>query len=295
MRIIFVFALAAGTARAQAPARPGGAPLEISHRSAYIGSGRLREGGRDGSSLSEYRQDLRVEARRPAGAGRATFGAFYRRTDLDRGSDELVPDMLQLFRVSIGYERSLAAGWRLAAQIAPSVAGDRHVESRGFSLAGSLIATSGGPRRTWVAGLGVDPRGGVPILPFFGAILRPNDDWTVRLILPEIGAALRTGDVLGGKSEAKAALKLTGGGYLTSPSFGSARGRRDLDSRWLRTQTLSAEAGYEIDWSGLRAELSAGWAFLRRYEYQDAGVRVTAAGAPVVGLSLSGRFGGDNK
>lgn len=282
--------LAAGAARAQAPARPGRPPLEISYRNEYVAPGRLREGGRDSGDASELRQDWRVDVRRPLGEGRATLGAFYRRTDLDVASSELVPDTLQLFRVAAGYEWS-ARGWGLAAQVAPSLAGDRFVDAKGFSLAGSVIATSeGDSRRTWVLGLGVDPRGGLPVAPFFGAILKPNDDWTFRLLLPELAVLRKTGPLLGAKSEAKAALKFSGGGYRTSPTFGTARGRPDLNSRWMREQTLSVEAGEILAWGALRAELSAGWAFLRRYEYKDAGVRVTAAGAPVVGLSLGGRF-----
>jgi hypothetical protein len=282
--------LAAGAARAQAPARPGRPPLEASYRTEYVGPGRLREGGRDSGTAAEFRQDWRLDARRTVGDGRLTFGAFYRRTDLDVGGSELVPGTLQLFRAAFGYEWT-ARGWGIAAQLAPSLAGDRYVDARGFSLAGSVIATSeGDPRRTWVLGLGVDPRGGLPVAPLFGVILRPNEDWTVRLLLPEAAVLRKTGPLLGAKSEAKAALKFAGGGYLTSPSFGSARGRPDLDSRWLREQTLSVEAGGILAWAQLRAELTAGWAFLRRYEYKDAGVRVTAAGAPVVGLSLSGRF-----
>lgn len=283
--------LVAASAHAQAPARPDSPPLEASYQSVYAAPGRLHEGGRDSGKVSEFRQDWRFEARRPLGDGRLTFGAFYRRNDLDVGASELIPDTLQLFRASFGYERTVAAGWRAAFQLAPSVAGDRHVDGRGFSLAGSLIATtSGDPRRTWVVGLGVDPRGPIPVLPFFGAILRPNDQWTVRLLLPELGVARKTGVLLGGKSEAKAGLKLSGGGYLVSPSFGTARGRPDLDGRWLRAQTLSAESGLVVQWAAIRAELSAGWAFLRRFEYRDAGVRITATGAPVVGLALKGRF-----
>lgn len=283
--------LLAGSARAQAPARPGGAPLEMSYRNVYVGSGRLSEGGRDTGTAEEYRQDARLEVRRPFGEGRLTAGVFYRRTALDLGAGELVPDTLQLFRAAVGYERTLASGWRVAAQIAPSVGGDRRLSGDGFSLAGSVIATSvGNPRRTWVAGLGVDPRGALPVVPLFGAILRPDDDWTVRLLLPEIGVARKTGRMLSAMSEAKAGVKLGGGGYRVSPSFGSARGRPDLDSRWLREQTLSAEAGLGLEWAHARAELSAGWAFLRRFEYRDAGVRVNASAAPVLGLALTGRF-----
>jgi hypothetical protein len=260
-----------------------------------VGSGRLREGGLDSGSASALRQDWRVDARRPLGDGRLTLGAFYRRADLDIASNELVPDTLQLFRAAAGYEWS-ARGWGVAAQIVPSLAGDRLVDSKGFSLAGSVIATSeGDPRRVWVLGLAVDPRGGLPVAPLVGVVLRPNEDWTFRLLLPEIAVIRKTGPLFGAKSEAKAGVKFAGGGYRTSPSFGTARGRPDLDSRWMREQTLTVEVGGNLAWRGLRAELSAGWAFLRRYEYQDAGVRVTAAGAPVVGLSLSGRFGGDRK
>ncbi|MDD5304881.1 MAG: hypothetical protein PHS14_17430 [Elusimicrobia bacterium] len=284
--------LAASAASAQAPARPGGAPLEMSYRNVYVGSGRLREGGRDTGTVEEQRQELRLEARRPFGEeARLTFGAFYRRAALDLGAGELVPDTLQLFRAAFGYERTVSSGWRVAAQVAPSLGGDRTLDARGFSLAGSVIATSlGDPRRTWVAGFGVDPRGPIPVVPFFGAILRPWDDWTVRLLLPELGVARKTGLLLGGKSEVKAGVKLSGGGYRVSPSFGSARGRPELDSRWLREQTLSAETGLTLEWFHMRAELSAGWAFLRRYEYREAGVRITAAAAPVVGLGLTGRF-----
>lgn len=283
--------LIAASAHAQAPARPDSPPLEASYQSVYAAPGRLREGGRDSGEASELRQDWRFDARRQLGDGRITVGAFYRRNDLDVDARELIPDTLQLFRVALGYERPVAAGWRAAFQVAPSVAGDRHVDGRGFSLAASFIATStGNPRRTWVAGFGVDPRGPIPVLPFIGAILRPNDDWTVRLLIPELGVSRKTGVLLGGKSEAKAGLKLSGGGYLVSPSFGTARGRPDLDGRWLRAQTLSAETGLTVQWESIGADLSAGWAFLRRFEYRDAGVRITAKGAPIVGLALKGRF-----
>lgn len=256
----------------------------------FVGPGRLSEGGRDSGTAAEWRQDFRVEGRRPLGEGRATFGAFYRRSDLDRGAGEIIPDTLQLFRASAGYERRISDGWRAAAQLAPSFAGDGHVDAGGFSLAGSLIATSTGTSRTWVLGLAVDPRGPIPVLPFFGAILRPSADWTVRLLLPELSVARKTGLLWGAKSEAKAGVRLSGGGYRVSPSFGTARGRPELNSRWLREQTLSAETGLGLQWTELRLELSAGWAFLRRFEYRDAGVRVNAAGAPIVGLSASGRF-----
>lgn len=288
---VLALLLAASAARAQAPAPPGRPPLEASYQAAFTGPGRLREGGLESGAVSEWRQDFRLESRRPFGGGRATFGLFYRRADLDRGAAELVPDTLQLFRAALGYERPVSAGWNAAVQVAPSFAGDRHVDSRGFSLAGSLIATSSGdPRRTWVLGLAADPRGPIPVLPLFGAIFRPSEDWTVRLLMPELGVGRKTGPLWGAKSEAKAGVRFTGGGYLVSPSFGASRGRPDLDSRWLREQTLSAEAGLALQWTELRLELSAGWAFLRRYEYRDAGVRVSAAGAPIVGLSASGRF-----
>ncbi len=263
----------------------------MSYRNVYVGSGRLREGGRNSGTLSELRQDFRLESRRPLGAGRATFGVFYRRADIDRAANELVPDTLQMFRAAFGYEMSVSSGWSVAAQIAPSLGGDRRIGADGFSLAGSVIATSSGhPTRTWVVGFGIDPRGAIPVMPFIGAILRPTPDWTVRLILPEVGVARKTGPLLGGRSEARAGVRLVGGGYRVSPSFGTARGRPELDSKWLREQTVSAETALSIAWPHLRAELSAGWAFLRRYEYKDAGVRITAAGAPIVGLSLSGRF-----
>lgn len=283
--------LAAPAARAQAPARPGGAPLELTYRNVFVGSGRLSEGGRGTGTAAEYRQDARIEGRRPLGEGRLTGGVFYRRVSLDLGAGELLPDTLQLFRAAFGYERSVSSGWSVAAQVAPSLGGDRRVAGDGFSVAGSVIATSmGDPRRTWVAGLAIDPRGGIPVMPLFGAILRPSPDWTIRLLLPGVGVARRTGPLLGGQSEARAGVRLVGGGYRVSPSFGTARGRPDLDSKWLREQTLSAETGLLIAWAHLRAEVSAGWAFLRRYEYRDAGVRITASGAPVVGLSLNGRF-----
>lgn len=288
--VVLGFLLAASPAGAQAPARPGSPPLEASYQGVYIAPGRLREGGRDSGMVSDFRQDWRIEARRPLGEGRVTFGAFYRRTDLDAGAGELLPDTLQLFRAAVGYDWKMG-GWGVAAQVAPSVAGDRHVDARGFSLAGSVIATSAGdPRRTWVLGLGVDPRGPLPVLPLVGLILRPNDEWTVRLLLPELAALRRTPPLLGAKTEAKAGLKFTGGGYLVSPSFGAARGRPELDSRWLREQTLSAETGLVLSWASVRAEITAGWAFLRRYEYRDTGVRITAKGAPVAGVALKGRF-----
>lgn len=283
--------MGAGAARAQAPAVPGKPPFEASYRAVYIGEGRLSEGGRESGKVSGLQQDWRIEARRPLGEGRLTLGAFYRRTDLAVGSSEPIPDTLQLFRASLGYERALTAGWRGAAQLAPSFAGDRRVDARGFSLAGSLIATSSGDRRrTWVVGLGVDPQGPIPVLPFFGAILRPNDDWTVRLLLPDVSVARRTGELLGAKSEAKVGLRLGGGGYRVSPSFGSARGRPELDGAWLKELTVGAETGLTLDWAHMRAEVTAGWAFMRRFEYRDAGVRLKAAGAPIVGLTLSGRL-----
>jgi hypothetical protein len=290
LKLALLAVMLAGSARAQAPARPGRPPLEASYQTMYTGSGRLREGGRDSGTVSEFRQDFRAEARRPFGDGRFTFGGFYRRTDLSVGAGELIPDTLQLFRAAAGYEWTVR-DWGVAAQVAPSLAGDRYVDARGFSIAGSVIATSkGDPKRTWVMGLGIDPRGPIPVLPFFGAILRPTDPWTIRLLLPDIGVGYKTGPLLGAKSEVKAGVRFTGGGYKVSPSFGAARGRPEINSQWLRTQTLSADAGLSLQWERLRAELSLGWAFLRRWEYKDAGVRVTASGAPIVGLSLSGKF-----
>ncbi len=225
------------------------------------------------------------------GTGRLVLGLSAQRVDLDRPASELLPDRLQSYRLGVGWETALDSGWRVTGTLAPTMAGDRHLDSRSATLAGTVIGRlAGADERMWLLGLGVDPAGPIPVIPFFGAILRPAPKWTLRLVFPEFGVSRELGAAAGWKTEAKTTLRWSGGGYRVSPGFGTSRGRRELDGRWLRTQTLSAEAGLAATSGALRAELTTGWAFVRRFEYRDAGTRLDAKAAPTAGLSLSGRW-----
>lgn len=263
--------------------------LSVEQRSS--GSSSLKEGGTRAGSLRSDDAELSFVERVPlSDAFNLMAGFGYQRAEL-RAAGAPLPQQLQAASARLGGEWLINSRWWLFINAAPGYYGDNDLTKDDFNVPGNIQANHLlRPGLRLVFGLAVDPFAKSAVTPFAGAAWRLNRRWNLNLLPPKLRVEYRAVDDGNKRVELFSGLSITGGNYRVSGDLGSRRGRPELDGQKLSRQEVGFEGGTSLDWKGLRAELSGGWLFSRRFRYEKSGVELKADGAPFLALSASGRF-----
>lgn len=257
-------------------------------------SGRVpvREGGRDLGGLGVRVMEHSV--RRRVAAGKRVYllaGAAFEDVSLSRPPGAPLPDRLQAAAAQLGAEWLIDGRSWAFLDAAPGLYGAERLEGRAFNAPASVQYNRLlRPGLRALAGLSLDPFRKARLLPFGGAAWRLGPRWNLRLTLPEPRAERR---LLWDERQVVdlfAGLSLSGGQYRAARDLGTRRGRREVDGQTLSYTATRALAGARWMRGGLEAELSAGWAFARRFRYEPSGVELESDGAPFAALAVSARL-----
>lgn len=264
---------------------------QISFEQRSSGASSLKESGtRIGGLRSDDAEVSFVERVPLAGKLNLMLGLAYQRTEL-RAVGAPLPQQLQAASVRLGGEWLIGPRWWAFVNAAPGFYGDNDLNKDDFNMPANVqINHLVRPGLRLVLGLAVDPFAKSAVTPFAGAVWRLNRRWNLNLLAPKMRVEYRALDDENKRVELFSGLSIVGGNYRVSGDLGSRRGRPALDGQKLSRQEFGVEGGSSVDWRGLKAELSAGWLFVRRYKYEKPGVELRADGAPFAAVFVSGRF-----
>lgn len=264
---------------------------QISFEQRSSGSSALKESGTRVGSLRADDAEISFVERVPlSDAFNLMAGFGYQRTEL-RAAGTPLPQQLQAAAARLGGEWLINSRWWVFVNAAPGWYGDNDLNKDDFNAPANIQANYlARPGLRLVFGLAADAFAESPVTPFAGAQWRVNRRWNLNMIPPRLRVEYRALDDGEKRVELFSGLSITGGSYRVSGDLGSRRGRPAVGGQKLSRREMGVEGGTSVDWRGLRAELSAGWLFSRRYDFHKPGVEFKADGAPFAALSVSGRL-----
>lgn len=264
---------------------------QVSVQERLGGSSRVVEGGTERGRLSGRENELAYAARVTLSpAWNLLLGAGYRNAQTS-AADAVLPSRLQALAVRLGAEWLIGPRWWAFANAHPGFYGDGRLDGDAVNAPADVqVHYLQAPGLRLVAGLSVDAFSGSPVTPFAGAVWRLNSRWNLNLLPPRLRVEYRAVDDGAKRVELFSGLSFSGASHRVSRDFGTRRARPELDGRRLTRREAAVEGGASLDWRGARAEVSAGWLFLRRFRYEGTGVELKADGAPYLAASVSGRW-----
>ena len=200
-----------------------------------------------------------------------------------------VPNTLQGVSLVFGNRWKFADRWALAVSARPGLFSDfEDISGDDFSVPVTVLFSYDlNPKLQLLFGAGFQSGRDIPVIPAIGAPWRPDDKWTVSIILPRPGVTYAFDDRL----SFFAGGELTGGAYTVGDEFGTRVGDPTLNGERLTYREIRAGGGVRYDFSkALRLEVEGGWVIDRRFVYDDRKLQFNGAGAPYVGLGLSGSY-----
>lgn len=216
-------------------------------------------------------------------------GAEWRGIGFERPSGSPIPGEVHGVAAKLGAEWNISERWTLRMETDPGLYTDfEDVSLDDFNAPFGLRATyTPSPALTWVLGLNVDARSGLPIIGGPGVRWRFAPDWTLSLILPrprmELAATRSITAFVGGE--------LKGGSWRVAEDFGRRRGEARLDQEMIDYREIRAGGGvrWRLDehWS---VSFDAGWVVDRRFTFDREDVLLNGDGAPYLQAGVLGRF-----
>ncbi len=200
-----------------------------------------------------------------------------------------VPNTLQGVSLVFGNRWKFADRWALAVSARPGLYSDfEDISGDDFSVPVTVLFSYDlNPKLQLLFGAGFQSGRDIPVIPAIGALWRPDDKWTVSIILPRPGVTYAFDD----KLSLFAGGELTGGAYTVGDNFGTRVGDASLNGERLTYREIRAGVGVRYDFSkALRLEVEGGWVIDRRFVYDDRKLQFDGAVAPYVGLGLSGSY-----
>lgn len=216
-------------------------------------------------------------------------GAEWRGIGFDRSSGSPIPREVHGVAAKLGADWNVSERWTLRLETDPGLYTDfEDVSLDDFNAPFGLRATyTPGPELTWVLGVNVDPRSGLPVIGGPGVRWRFAPEWTLSLILPrprlEFAAMDSLTAFIGGE--------LKGGSWRVADDFGQRRGEPRLDHEMVDYREIRVGGGVrwrvDLHWS---LTFDAGWVVDRRFAFDREDVLLNGDGAPYLQVGALARF-----
>ncbi len=217
------------------------------------------------------------------------FGISWERFGFDHSGTIPLPNTLQSAAVVVGFDSTLSEDWLLRFETKPGIYSD--LKDVGFNDVNVPFIVGA----SWLvdndlqvfAGISVDLFREYPVLPGVGVRWEFDEDWTLMLVPPEPRIIYSIDKNL----QVYTGIDVKGINARVSNSFGSARGRSNLDNALLNLTEVRAGAGlaYKV-MDSIALNLEGGYMIYRRYDFYRANFHLTSDPAPYVQLSVNGSF-----
>lgn len=218
-----------------------------------------------------------------------SIGLDYERWGFGLAPGLQVPNTLQGVSLVFGNRWKFADKWAVAVSARPGLYSDfDEITGDDVSVPVSVVFSYDvNPKLQLMFGANFQSGRDIPVLPAIGAVWKPDDKWTVSLILPRPSVSYAFDD----KLSVFAGGELTGGAYTVGDNFGTRVGDPSLNGERLTYREIRAGGGVRYDFSKkLRLEVEGGWVIDRRFVYDDRKLQFNGDGAPYVRLGLSGSY-----
>jgi hypothetical protein len=271
------------------PGEPGyRGTLEVS--GTYVPGSGIRLGSAEFDDLSTTRTTARyLGAWISGGPVNWSVGGEWERFGFDTPANSLLPDSLQSVTLSLGVNWRFGERWAFLAETSPGIYSDFEDLSaedlNAPTIAGLAYAVSA--RLQLFFQLSIDPRRDIPVVGGPGVRWQFADQWALSILLPRPRIEYQPNRqwlfYAGGE--------IVGGAYQLGESYGTERGRPDLDDTNMTYREIRAGAG--AVWTlpgGFRLEGAGGWTFDRRFVVDERNLQWNGDGAPYFRLFLSYRY-----
>ena len=246
------------------------------------------------ASGSAYSGDIDFGYRIPLGEGwpnvqcgtwNLRIGAHYSRHDFDHDGGLLpLPNHIQALSGVVALEYIVDGQTGVIIETRPGVFFENDISKDNFDAPTfAAFAHRFTPGFVGVIGAAYGQFRKYPILPVVGFIWDIDENWTLSAIYPKAQVLYKVSDTT------KVYL---GGEYVgDSVRVDDAKGRpARLDNAVLSYSEYRGTIGCQYTVGSLTADLSAGWAFERKFDYHRAGRDFKTDGAPFVELALKAAF-----
>jgi len=216
------------------------------------------------------------------------FGLGLDNTFLNQVSGAPIPESINTLRLTTGLGYRLNDQWTLSASVSPSLYRFEDVGGNTFGVSGmALVMYHANPSLTWTFGIIVSPNSDIPLLPVVGVRWLINDDFTLKVEVPQTRLTYR----LDSKWTFYGGAEMNSSTFRAAEDLGTKTGFPQYNNALgsYRDVRVGVGAGYEITRS-LFAEIDGGYSVYRRIEYTRIDESVDFEPAPYVRLGLSIRF-----
>ena len=200
-----------------------------------------------------------------------------------------IPNTLNSLNLNLGADWRISRRWSMNLDVDPGIYSDfEDIGIEDFNApATARLIWAQTERLYWALAVVANPKSEFPIVGGIGAIWRPDDHWTVSVVLPRPQISYRVNDTI----SVFAGGEFKGGGYRVSESFGTRVGRPNLNNQDIFYREARAGAG--IKWNvteKVSARLEAGWVIDRRFTFPDRDFQLNGDGAPYVQIAIRGTY-----
>lgn len=217
------------------------------------------------------------------------FGASWERFDFNHDGTIPLPNKLQSASAVVGFDATLSDDWLMRFEAKPGIYSDfKDVDMDDVNVP-FIVGAS------WLVdtdlqvffGMSVDLFREYPVLPGVGVRWEFEEDWTLMLVPPEPRIIYSLEKDL----QIYVGFDIKGMNARVNDSFGSARGRNDLNSAVLNLTEIRTGAGatYKV-LDSVALNLEGGYMIYRRYDFYRANFDLKSEPAPYVQMSVTGTF-----
>lgn len=234
----------------------------------YLADEPLQLGGGPAGSFESFGLNVEAQNAKPFGPGGWVFvntpNFMWRSVDGLMGPLEPVSDLFQF-----GWDMKLVSpsvgGWGMEVAFEPSVNSDLNGgldDSFGINLDGrGALMWQWGPQLTWVGGIMYLDRVDDRILPYGGAVWRPDQLWEFRIMYPESQAKLFMGNYWGWSHWLYSRVE-----FLHSEAYQiEAMAPGSVDTQ-IQFEDMRATLGWQFDNGVMAGFMEGGWIFERDVE-----------------------------
>jgi uncharacterized protein DUF6268 len=216
-------------------------------------------------------------------------GLSWERFSFNHSGPVPLPNVLQSGSVVAGFDTTLSEDWLLRFEAKPGIYSDfKDIDENDVNVpfiigASWLVDTD----LQIFAGLSVDLFREYPVLPGLGIRWRFAEDWTLMLVPPDPRIIYSIDKNL----QVFAGLDVKGMNARVGDSFGTVRGRPNLDNALLNLTEIRVGAGvsYKV-FDSIMLDLEGGYMVYRRYDFFRANVHLESEPAPYVQFAVKGSF-----
>lgn len=263
---------------------------EINAKASFVDSATTKLYGNDVGDVSEIHSSIDyVLSPEVTKNFLPRIGASWERFDFNHDGTIPLPNKLQATGAVVGFDATLNDEWLLRFEAKPGIYSDfKDIDMNDVNVPFVVGAS-------WLVdtdlqvffGMSVDLFREYPVLPGVGVRWEFAEDWTLMLVPPEPRIIYSIEKDL----HIYAGFDIKGMNARVNDSFGSSRGRNDLNSAVLNLTEIRTGAGatYKV-MDSIALNLEGGYMVYRRYDFYRASFHLNSEPAPYVQMSVTGTF-----